>query len=99
MTWSAQDNTKLFEQLKFRFKRAIDWNKYQPKTSIKTSNKYLDYLIDPSFQRVYRPFALSFENNAHQASYKQFFLPTVEIKDCVVKIGWKNFLISLLKVI
>ena len=28
-TLSTQDNAKLLEQLKFGFKRRIDWNKYQ----------------------------------------------------------------------
>ena len=35
-------------------------------------NLYLDYLIDPSFQGVNRLFVLSFEDNAHQTSYKQY---------------------------
>ena len=33
-------------------------------------NRYLDYLIDPSFQGVNRTFVLSFENNAGCASYE-----------------------------
>ena len=37
ITLSAQDNAKLLQQLKFGFKRAVNWNKYQshPKTCTK----------------------------------------------------------------
>ena len=31
------------------------------------------------------------KNNAHQTKYKQYFLPTVEIKDYNVMIDGKNF--------
>ena len=55
------------------------------------SNKYLDYLIDPSFQGVTRFFVSSFENNAHQTSYNRAFLLTVETKDCNIMIDGKNF--------
>ena len=57
-------------------------------------NWYLNYLIDTSLQAANRLFVFSFENNAHQRSYKRHFLPTVEIKDYNVKIDGKNFLIS-----
>ena len=51
---STQDNTKLLEQLKSCFKRTINWNNYRPKVSTERQNQYLDFLIDPSFQRVNR---------------------------------------------
>ena len=50
----------------------------------------MNQLIDPSFQGTNRLFVLSFENDAHQRSYKRYFLPTVEIKDCNVMIDGKN---------
>ena len=61
-TLSTQDNVKLLQQLKSGFKRKINWNKYE--LSIKTfaQNRYLNYLINPSFQGVNRLFVLSFEN-------------------------------------
>ena len=79
MTLLALDNEKLLQQLKTGFKRTINWN------------KYLNYLIDPSFQRANRLFVLSFENDAHRRSYKRYFLPTVEMKDYNVMIDGKNF--------
>ena len=33
---------------------------------------------------------VSFENNAHRESYKNYFLPTMEIKDYNVIIDWRN---------
>ena len=53
--------------------------------------QYLDYLIDPSFQRVNRISVSSFENEAQRTSYKRYYLPTVEIKDYNVKIDGQNF--------
>ena len=50
VTLSIQDNAKLLEQLKFGFKRIINWNKYQTKVSTERQNQYLDFLIDPNFQ-------------------------------------------------
>ena len=32
----------------------------------KINNQYLDYVINPSFQKVNRLFVLSFENNTQQ---------------------------------
>ena len=69
VTLSTQDNAKLFQQLKSGFKRTINWNKYE--SSIKTfaQNRYLNYLINPSFQGVNRLFVLSFENENDRTSH------------------------------
>ena len=79
VTLWTDNNAKLLEQLKPGFKWTINWSKYQSKATIQTQNQCLYYLIDPSFQEVNRLFVLSSENIAHQTSYKQYFLPTVEI--------------------
>ena len=49
-------------------------------------NRHLDFLIDPSFQGVNRPF-----DEKGRESYKQCYLPTVEIKDYNVMINGINF--------
>ena len=49
-------------------------------------NQYLDYLIDPCFQRVNRFFVLSFEDEAQRTSYNRYNLPTVEIRNYNVMI-------------
>ena len=52
VTLSTKDNEKLLQKIKSGFKKTISWNKYE--SSIKTfaQNIYLNYLINPSFQRV-----------------------------------------------
>ena len=81
VTLSTQDNANLPEQLKFGFKRAINWNKYQTEVSTERVNRYLDFLINPSFQGVSRLLLLPFENEAQWTSYKRYCLPTREIKN------------------
>ena len=77
VTLSTHDNAKLLELLKSGFKRTTNWNKYQSKITTERPNQYLDFLIDPSFQEVNRRFILSFEDNAHRASFEKYFLPTL----------------------
>ena len=88
---STQDNVKLFQQLKSNFKRKINWKKY--KLSVKTfaQNRFLNYLINPSFQGVNRLFVLSFENENDRISHSTYYLPKVEIKDLNVMIDGRNF--------
>ena len=81
VTLSTQDNAKLLQQLKSSFKRAINWNKYEPKVTVQGQDQYLDFLINSSFQGVKRLFVLSFENNGGRTSYTRYYLPLVEIKD------------------
>ena len=50
VTLSTQDNGKLLEHLKSGFKETINWNKYQSKVTAQEQNRYLGYLIDPSFE-------------------------------------------------
>ena len=49
-------------------------------------NKYLDFLIDVSFQGVNILFLLSFNDEDCQESYNKYNLSTVEIKDFNVMI-------------
>ena len=91
-TLSIQDNEKLLQQLKFDFKKTVNWNKYLSKVILYDTRKpYLDYLIGPSFQRVNSFFVLSFENNADRTAHRGYYLQKVEIKDHNVKIDGRNF--------
>ena len=63
VTLSTKDNGNLLEQLKFGFKRVIDWNQYLSKPALLAQNPNLNYLIEPSFQGVNRFFVLAFEND------------------------------------
>ena len=62
VTLSIQDNAKLLQQIKSGFKRTINWNKYQSSIKTYAQNRYLNHLVDPSFQGVNRLFILSVEN-------------------------------------
>ena len=77
-TLSTQDNTNLLQQLKWGFKCTINWNNYQSKAQGR--NKYLNYLIDLSFQLVNRYFVSSFKDNANRAKLTRYFLLKIEVK-------------------
>ena len=62
VTLSTEHNAKLLQQLKSGFNRTINWNKYESSVKTFAKNRYLNYLINPSFQGVNRLFVLSFEN-------------------------------------
>ena len=54
-------------------------------------NRYLGFSIDASFQGVNRLFVLLFKDENGQDNYKQYYLPTVEIKDYNVMIDGRYF--------
>ena len=82
---------KLLEQLKSGFKSTINWNKYESNIKTFAQKRYLNHLINPSFQGVNRLFVLSFENEDDRTSHSTYYLPKVEIKDYNVMIDGKNF--------
>ena len=65
VTLSIQDNAKLLQQLKSGFKRTINWKNNQSDPETYAQNRYLDYLVNASFQGVNRLFVVSFENEHH----------------------------------
>ena len=70
VTLSTEDDNTFLEQLKSGFKRIIKWNKYKSEvTSQRTKTNNLNYLIDPTFNKVNRLFALSFENEDGRFSF------------------------------
>ena len=89
VTLSKENDTKLLEQLKSGFKRTIKWNKYRSQMTVQSNNNNLNYLTDPTFTKVNRMFALSFQkiaakNNAtkdHRDIFSHYYVPNVEIKD------------------
>ena len=80
----------MLQQLKYGFKRTINWNICQPDPKTYARNQYLNHLLDPSFQGVKRLFVLSFENENGRTSHSECYLPKLEIKDYHVKIDGKN---------
>ena len=91
VTLSTQGNAKLLQQLKSGFKSTINWNKYESNIKTFAQKRYLNHLINPSFQGVNRLFVLSFENEDGRTSHSTYYLPKVEIKDYNVMIDGKNF--------
>ena len=66
------------------FKRTINWNKFHPKFKTFSQNRYLNYLIDPSFQGVNRCNVLPFENETDKEVRTKHALLTEEIKYNVI---------------
>ena len=58
VTLSIQVNIKLLKQIEYGFKRAISWNNYLAKPKNQAQNRYLDFLIDKSFQGLNRLFVM-----------------------------------------
>ena len=81
VTLLTQDNAKLLQQLKSGFKRTINWNQYQSGPKTYAQKKYLNHLVNPSFQGINRLFVLSFETEDDRTSHSNYYLSKVEIKD------------------
>ena len=84
VTLSTQDNAKLLQQFKSGFKITINWNQYESSVKTFAKNRYLNYLINPSFQGVNILFVLSFENENYRISHSNYYLPKLEIKDLML---------------
>ena len=91
VTLSTKDNEKLLQQLKSGFKKTISWNKYESSIKKFAQNRYLNYLINPSFQGANRLFVLAFENENGRTSHSTYYLPKVEIEDYNVMIDGRSF--------
>ena len=94
VTLSKENDIKLLEQLKTRFKKTIKWNKYRSQMNIQSKYNNLNYLIDPKFTYINRLFVLSFSRNNNidsRYSYSNHYVPKVEIKDLNVLIDGKSF--------
>ena len=51
----------------------------------------MNYLIDPTFDKVNRLFVLSFENGKDRTPFSTYYIPSVAIKDLNVLIAGKGF--------
>ena len=91
VTLSTENDKLLLEQLRAEFKRTIKWNKHRLEMTNRTKCNNLNYLIDPTFTKVYRLFVLSFENENDRTSFSKYYTPNVQIKDFNVLIDGKSF--------
>ena len=97
VTLSTEGDNKLLEQLKTRFKRTIQWNKYRSEMTYQTKTNNLSYFIDPTFNKVKRLFVLLYENEDKTTSFSEYYTPKIEIKDVNVPIDGKRFFDVLVK--
>ena len=90
VTLSTEHDNKFLEQLKSGFKKTIKWNKYGSgmTNQIKTNN--LNYLMDPTFNKVNRLFVLSFENEEDRTSFSKHYTRKVEAKGFNVLVDGKS---------
>ena len=98
VTLSTKNDNKRLEQLKTGFKRTIKWNKYGSEMANQTKNNNLNYLINPTINKVKRLFVLSFKNEDDRTSFSEYNTPRVEIKDFNVLTDWRSFLTLLYKI-
>ena len=73
VTLSTEDDDNFLEQLKSRFKRTIKWNKYRSEMTNQTKTNNLNYLIDPTSNKVNRLFVLSFENEEDRTYFSKYY--------------------------
>ena len=67
------------------------WNKYESKVTVEEQNRYLDFLINPSFQGINRRLVSSFENSGGRTIYTRYYLTKVERKNYNIIIDGRNF--------
>ena len=84
----VNDNIKFLEHLKQGFKKTISWNKCRSEIATQTKNN-LDYLIDPTFRKISRLFAISFKNIDNKC-----YMQLVEMKISVHWLKLNHFIIS-----
>lgn len=81
----------MLEHLKSRFTCTINSNKYQSELLTLVQNlDYLDYFINPGFQRLNGLFVLTFQNKPDKREHPRYNLPKVEIKDYHIIINGRN---------
>ena len=80
VTLSTEDDDNILELLQSQLKRTIKWNKPRSEVANQTKTNNLNYLIDPTFNKVNRLFVSSFENEQDRTSFSKHYTAKVEIK-------------------
>ena len=91
VTLSTEDDNKLLEQLKWGYKRTVNWNNYRSEMTKQTKTRNLNYLIDLTFIKANRLFVLSFENEDDKKSFSKYHTRKIVIKDFNVLIDVNRF--------
>ena len=88
---STETDNNLLVQLKTVFKRTMNWNKYRSEVTKQTKTNNLNYLTDPTFNKVNRLFVLPFENKDDRKSFSKYYTLSIEIKNFNVLIDGIRF--------
>ena len=91
VTLSTEDDNKLLEQLKWGYKRTVNWNNYRSEMTKPTKAKNLIYLIDPTFIKANQLFVLSFENEDDKKLFSKYYTRKIVIKYFNVLIDVNSF--------
>ena len=91
VTLSTENDKTVLKQIRTGFKRTIKWNKYRSEMTNQTKNNNLNYLIDPTFNKINRLLVLSFENENDRTSFSKYYVPNVQKKDFKLLIYGKRF--------
>ena len=91
VTLSTEDDNKLLEQLKWGYKRTVNWNNYRSEMTKPTKAKNLNYLIDPTFIKANQLFVLSFENEDDKKLFSKYYTREIVIKYFNVLIDVNSF--------
>ena len=96
---SSKDNAKQVTLSEDRFNRPVYWKELQ--TKIETRNFYKNnltrFLLDASFQRVWRLFVLAFnntdggDNKVERNHHRKYFLPRVDLTNYDVLTDGRKF--------
>ena len=73
VTLSTEDDNNFSKQLKSGFKRTIKSNNCRSEMTNQTKTNNLNYLTDPTFNKVNRLFVLSFENKEDRTSFSKYY--------------------------
>ena len=80
VTLSKDDEIKMLTNLKSRFTREIEWNKYRSQVSTEAINNNLNILIDPTFTNVNRLFVLAYQTADDRHSYSHSYYQKLWLK-------------------
>ena len=81
----------LYENLKTGIDIDYEWGRYRTQIINQPATNNLNFLIDPTFNKVKRLFVPAFPNEEDRSSFSKYYVPNVEIKDYNVLIDLQPF--------
>ena len=81
VTLQTQYQKQFYKYLKTEISIDFTWSKYRLQMTNQTATNNLKFLIDPTFNNVYRLFILAFPNEEGRRPFSKYYTPTVEINN------------------